>query len=93
MELRKHAKCDICGEKIGSTGVPLFFVVKVDEYMIDMVKVQKQTALSTMMGNSIVANIMGVDDEMASVVKSKEITVCSNCSIDNIAILDIVEIM
>ncbi len=34
-ELREHATCSLCRQKIGHTGLPLFWVVRIERFGID----------------------------------------------------------
>lgn len=44
-ELRKHAICAMCGKKIGHTGLPLFWTVKVERWAVNMGAVRRQGGL------------------------------------------------
>jgi hypothetical protein len=79
-ELRKHADCNLCGDKIGSTGLPFFYVVSIERFGIDLQAVRRQTGFGMMMGAQL-AMVMGPDEDMAKPLMEKQvITVCENCS-------------
>lgn len=79
-ELRKHADCSACGQKIGHTGLPLFWTAKVDRYGIDMHAVRRQTGFGMMMGGQL-AMVMGADEDMAKpMMDTKTITLCEECA-------------
>lgn len=81
-ELRKHAKCDLCGKGIGHTGLPLFWRITVERFGINMPAVQRQTGLAMMIGGPL-ASIMGPDEDMAqSVMEAATLTVCESCATD-----------
>jgi hypothetical protein len=88
-ELRKHATCSRCGNKIGHTGLPLFWTLKVDRYGIDMDAVQRQSGLSMFLGNAALAGVMGPDEDMAKkMIDTQYITLCEDCAVP---IMDLIE--
>ena len=89
-ELRKIAKCGICGKKIGESGLPFFFRLKVEQFVIDTDAFKRQVSLGKMTSPAV-AMVMGKDDDLAVSVDVKEMTVCANCATENIAIADIVQ--
>lgn len=79
-ELREHATCSACGQKIGHTGVPLFATVTVNRYMVNMRALQRQQGLTMMLGGeAVLAQVMGPDEDMAKVLNTSELTLCSDC--------------
>jgi len=82
-ELRQHATCSLCEEKIGHTGLPLFWRVKIERFGIDMRAVQRQTGLAMMLGgNAAIAAAMGPDEDLAAVIDEVTLTVCETCAVD-----------
>ncbi len=81
-ELRKHANCSLCGNKIMASGVPLFWRVTFEQFGVDAKAVMRQTGLTMMLGgNAVIAQAMGPDEEMAvPVMEPVTITVCATCS-------------
>ena len=51
-ELRLHATCSLCRQKIGHTNLPLFWTVRIERHGIDMRAVQRQTGLAMMPGDA-----------------------------------------
>jgi|SRR3990167_9810439 len=86
IELREHAKCSICNNLIGSTGLPLFWVVKVERHGIRMGAICRQDGLAALLnGNSYLAQVMGADEEMTqSLMGPITLTVCEACAMENI---------
>jgi hypothetical protein len=79
-ELRNHAICSLCGNKIGTTGLPLFWTVNIKRHGILMDAVQRQSGLTAMLGgNAAIASAMGADEEMTQELDSVDLTVCEKC--------------
>lgn len=79
-ELRKHAVCTVCAEKIGHTGLPLFWRVTVERFGIDMQAARRQTGLGMMLGASLAA-VMGPDEDMAQAIGDPAVlTMCEHCA-------------
>lgn len=83
-ELRLHATCSLCGEKIGHTALPLFWTVRIERHGIDMRAVQRQTGLAMMLGgNAAIAGAMGPDEDMTTpMMDPVTLTVCERCAVE-----------
>lgn len=82
-ELRKVAECEICHKKIGSTGLPLFWRVRIRRFGVLVDAVKRQAGLEMMMdGHVAIAQIMGPNEDMAKQISEIEITVCEKCACD-----------
>lgn len=80
-ELRQHASCNLCGRKIGESGLPLFWVVSIERHGIKADVVRRQTGLAMMMGSAALAQAMGPDEDMTMpIMEPVRITVCEPCS-------------
>lgn len=81
-ELRAHAKCSICHKGLLSTGLPLFYRLKVERFGLDMNALQQQQGLAMFFGGyAMLAQIMGADRDMAHpVMEPVTLTVCEACS-------------
>jgi hypothetical protein len=79
-ELREHADCIICGKPIGHTGLPAFLTVEIKNWSVNLDAVQRQTGLAMMLGSARIAQAMGADEEMATLVDSTELTLCWECA-------------
>lgn len=44
-ELLKHAECSLCRRKIGHTGLPCFWIVKIERHGINLAAARRQDAL------------------------------------------------
>jgi len=79
-ELRKKAKCIVCGEKFGHTGLPSFWEVTVARHGLDVGAVQRQQALGLMIGAPL-AQVMGPDEDMTEpLLKLITGTICETCA-------------
>jgi len=87
-ELRKHTTCSNCGKKIGHTGLPGFWVLKVERHMIDLRAVKRQDGLAAMLdGDVVLAQVMGPDEDMTlPMMESVEITLCEECALGDVNI-------
>ncbi len=82
-ELRQHAKCSICGMPIGTGGVPFFYRITVEHYVLNVQALQRQQGLTMMMGGHAgLARIMGPDEDLAWKATQGTLTVCESCSTD-----------
>ena len=80
-ELREFAICAICGEKIGHTGLPLFWRVRIRRYGMKLDAVQRQQGLTMFLGgHAELAAVMGPNEDMAEQISEIEITVCESCA-------------
>lgn len=80
-ELRKHATCDLCKKRIGHTGLPLFWRVRIERFGIDLAAVKRQDGLGAFLGNSQLARVMGDDPVMAKpAMEAKTLTLCETCA-------------
>jgi hypothetical protein len=91
-ELRKHAECSNCHKKIGHTGLPMFWTMKVERHGLDANAIRRQDGLAMMLGgNSVLANVMGADEEMTvPLMDPIEITLCEHCAMGELCIMDLV---
>lgn len=81
-ELRKHAICSLCHRKIMADDLPLFYVVTIERFGIEMNAVNRQQGLTMFLGGHAgLAGIMGPDEDMATpLMEKKTLTICENCS-------------
>ena len=82
IELRRHLKCDCCGNVINHSGIPIFWKVKVDRFMVDASAVNRQRGLGLFLGSQSLASVMGPDEDLAkSIMDPREITLCDECAV------------
>ena len=82
-ELRKHADCDVCKQKIGHTGLPLFWRVTIERFGIDMNATRRQQGLGMMLGAQL-AMVMGPDEDMTvQLMGPVVLTLCEDCAMQN----------
>jgi len=91
-ELRKHAQCSVCKNKIGQSGI-LFWKITVERFGVNLRSIQRQDGLAAFLGgNSELANIMGADKDLAEpVMQPITVTLCDSCAMSDICIAEIVE--
>lgn len=83
-ELRKHTTCNLCGEKIGKSGLPFFWRVNIERFGVDVRAAQRQDGLAAFLGSSMLANVMGPGEDMAKPVMDPiTITVCEFCAMQD----------
>lgn len=87
-ELRQHAVCSKCGRKIGHTGVPLFWTVEVRRHGIKLDAVKRQSGFAMMMGSPELARVMGPDEEMTEELYSANMTLCENCGMEIMLLIE-----
>lgn len=84
-ELRDHATCSLCREKILSPaaagGLPLFWRVTVERFGVDLRAVERQQGLTMLLGgNATIAAAMGPDEEMTQpLMEPLVLTICERC--------------
>ena len=83
-ELRRLATCSLCGQKIGHTGLPLFWVVRVERYGVALRAVERQQALGMFLGGAAIAMAMGPDEDVAQpVIEPITLSVCETCACED----------
>jgi hypothetical protein len=92
-ELREAATCGVCGQKIGKTGLPMFWRVRIERYAVKLDAVQRQTGLAMMLGgNGVLAAAMGADEDMtAPLMDPVTITVCEDCCTKPVCVAELAE--
>lgn len=93
-ELRERAVCANCGTKICTGGrLPVFHVVTVQTYGVDLNAVKRQAGMEMMMGGHVVlAQVMGSDEDMAEEIgKASEFTICTDCWGESLLIAGLAE--
>lgn len=81
-ELMQHATCTLCRQKIGHTGLPLFWTVRIERFGIDVHAVRRQDGLAALIGHPGIAAAMGPDETMAKpMMDPVTLTVCETCAI------------
>lgn len=82
-ELREHAVCSICTEKIGHTGLPIFWTVVIERHGVDLNAARRQDGLAMMIGEAL-ASVMCHDEEMTQTLLGPiNLTVCEECALEN----------
>lgn len=72
-ELRKFSTCNLCGQKIGHTGLPLFWRVTVERFGLQIDAIKRQDGLTAILGgNAFLAMHMGVNDAVDSLLRARD---------------------
>lgn len=76
MKLSELKPCDKCGGKIA----PVFYVVNMQQVMIDAVAANRTLALNQMFGGALgLAENMSPDDSVTQVLNQKRAIICQEC--------------
>lgn len=91
-ELEEHLNCNFCNTSIMSTGLPLFYVVKMRRYGVHLDRVKRRVGLGMLLTPHL-ARAMGPDDDLAEPIGEEvKFTLCENCSTSKyLALLAIAE--
>lgn len=91
-ELRESAKCGVCEKGFGDTGVPLFWRITIERFGVDMTAVRRQDGLAQMLGSSVLANVMGADEDMTKpTMDPVKVTICEDCIMKPVIIAALAE--
>jgi hypothetical protein len=71
-ELHNHAECSACKQKIGHTGLPLFWTASIKRHGIK--------AGPLLGGSAALAMAMGADEDMTETLVSEDIILCEDCA-------------
>jgi hypothetical protein len=89
-ELRKHAVCSKCRNRIGHTGLPLFWTLRIERHGIRMDTIRRQAGLTMMLGgNAMLAAVMGPDEDMTGLIDSADLTLCEECAMPVMELIEI----
>ena len=93
LELRQHATCSLCNQPIGASGLPLFYVVKVERFGVKLDAVRRQDGLTALLGGHAgLAQVMGTDAEMTeTLMPERTLTVCETCSTSNVVMMTLTQ--
>lgn len=82
MKQKDFKPCCVCHKGVMHTGFPLFLRMKVERFGIDRKAVQRAHGMELMLGgNAYLANIMGPDEYLATIVdQSEDLLVCNDCA-------------
>ena len=91
-QLREAAVCVMCKKPIGHTGLPVFWRIRIQRYVLKIDALKRQQGLTMMLdGYAQLAQIMGPDEDMADKMSEIEITLCAKCATEEqwpIAVLE-----
>ena len=79
-ELRENAECKICNRKLGQLPIPIFHIVRIERFGLDMAAVARQQGLAMMLdGHAHLASVMGPDEDMAKSLCKAKLMICDEC--------------
>lgn len=88
-ELRTHATCTNCGNKIGAAMLPMFVKVTIEEFVLDPAACGRQHGLGMMIGAPL-AMLMGPDEDLAKPLgKPVVATLCANCRMEEVNVVNL----
>ena len=80
-ELRKRATCSRCAKLLGTSGSPVFAVLRQQDYVINLGAVHRQTAIGIAFSAAIALH-MGPDEDMATPARDEvDLTLCALCRV------------
>ena len=92
MKHKDFKKCICCNKGMMHNRMYIqFYRLKIDFMLIDVGAVQRANGLEQMMGNAMIANVMGPDEDLAQATSSHEVLVCMECATDKFCIPAMVE--
>ena len=92
-ELRECATCAVCGNKIGQSGLPMFWRVRLERHGVKLDAVRRQSGLTALLGGSAeLAAVMGADEDMTMpMMDPVTLTVCEDCCTKDVCIAQLAE--
>ena len=89
-QLTNLGACCRCHKKLAQTASPMFFTLKVERWMLDIMAVQRQIGLEMQIGP--LAGVMGPDEDLAEKIgESKTMMICIECSFRDVVIAALAE--
>ena len=80
-ELLQHVKGSACAGRVGASGLPLFWRVRVERFGIDLQAVRRADGLAAAIGSAAIAAVLGPDEELAQpVMETVTLTLCESCA-------------
>ena len=81
-ELRAHAICSICKKKIGASGLPMFYRLKIERFGVKLDAMRRQDGLTALLnGHARLAMVMGTDEDMAiPAMDPLTLVICEACA-------------
>lgn len=81
MKHKDFKGCEICGKGMMHAGTPLFLRITVERLGVNRRAVERAAGMEMMMGgNALLANIMGADEDLATVIDGKKnMLICQPC--------------
>lgn len=78
---RDIRNCDLCGEKLCRTQIPLFWRVHIERMAIDLKVARQLEGLSMLIGSSVIAEAMAPSNDLVVPLgEASELMVCDPCA-------------
>ena len=74
-------------------GNPLFYQFSIKHMMINVGAVHRQSGFDRMMGNPMIASIMGPNEDMATQLNDGDVLLCQECAVNSdVSIAELLEV-
>lgn len=90
--IRKAAKCAVCGKPFGHTGLPMFWRVTVERYVVDMAALNRLQGLTMLTGSPVLASVFSTNEPLARQALEVTITVCESCCTESLPVAYLAEL-
>ena len=92
MKHRDLKHCGRCNRGVMHAGNPTFYLISIQQFLIDLSAVQRAHGFELMMGSPALANIMGRDEDLAVPVSEKrEEFLCLECLMIPVVLWELLE--
>lgn len=90
-EIRKYAQCCMCGKKIGTATLPLFFTIEISCYKFNHRALERQTGFEMMLGSAALAEVLGPDEDLAEKTEGPiKVSICFDCCTE-VNLIEVIE--
>ena len=81
MKQSQITKCLTCGKGVMHNNQLVFYRVEIEYLLFDTQAIRRQHGLEQMLGNHVLAHVMGPDEDLAKTVNKCAGLVCLDCAI------------
>lgn len=83
MKRRDFTPCLRCGKGVMHAGAPVFYRVRIEQFVIDPAAVNRTAGLEMMLGGNVaIAMAMGPDEDLAKRLSETTGLLCLDCAMD-----------
>ncbi len=84
-ELLELGRCASCGKKLCESGLPLFYLLRIERYGIRADAMRRRDGLAMVLGSSKLAAVMGPDEDIAvPVMEAARVALCEPCGSEHV---------